>query len=194
MGIRDGIESWETAKGYLTVCLRKPGTGRTGEITEQFINMEKYVRAIDGNESVVVTGKLCNLWGVSEKDVFKAADENNNVYDVKSLDEILGESGCTPLVFLGRGVCAPYGAGVICNNEVLSGVFAKLLDDFYIIPSSIHEVLVVGKRELNDNAEFINPIIRQINGDASCISSDEVLSNSLYEYSHVTQEIKIAEV
>ena len=52
-------------------------------------------------------------------------------------------------------------------------------DDYYLIPSSIHEVILIQKRDLGDVSE-LNNMIREVN--LTQLSHDEILSNHYYTY------------
>ena len=73
-----------------------------------------------------------------------------------------------------------YGAAMILNNELLSNIRDVLNRDFIIIPSSIHEVIIV---PISDDIMDINEyskMIQEVN--TSEVDSKEVLSDHPYLY------------
>ena len=72
-----------------------------------------------------------------------------------------------------------HGAGVIAYEGFLDEQAKKMGEDFYIIPCSIHEVLLVPESMAQD-VGALKDMISNVN---SCeVSPEEVLSNNLYHY------------
>lgn len=70
------------------------------------------------------------------------------------------------------------GSAVMFYPGILSELAERLHGDFYIIPSSIHELILV-KKENADPLETLD-IIRRVNREE--LLAGEILSDSLYEY------------
>lgn len=68
------------------------------------------------------------------------------------------------------------GAGAMLCDEVLSSVAEELGCDLTIIPSSIHEVLLVQEVD----AEYVKPMIHDVNAEQ--LAEDEVLGDGPYVY------------
>ena len=64
-------------------------------------------------------------------------------------------------------------------DSVLSDVGEKLGEDYYILPSSIHECIVIPKKEEIDPEE-LKIMVREIN--ATQVQPEEVLSDEIYQY------------
>lgn len=62
--------------------------------------------------------------------------------------------------------------------------------DLFIIPSSIHEVLLVPKK--SGSAKRLNEILNDVNQNS--LDSVEILSNKIYTYDRKTDDLKIVEV
>lgn len=71
-----------------------------------------------------------------------------------------------------------YGAGVLANKNILEEIRAKE-GDFYIIPSSIHECIVIPK-DLGGEVSVVKDMINEVN--ASVVDPTDVLSDNLYLY------------
>lgn len=80
------------------------------------------------------------------------------------------------------------GAACILYEGVLERLAEKLGADFYIIPSSIHEVLLIPDRGELDR-EGINEMIREVN--ESQLELEEILSDHAYYYSRKENRILI---
>lgn len=71
-----------------------------------------------------------------------------------------------------------FGAGSIASDFVMEKVAEKIGDGFYIIPSSVHEVLVLPNFGMPE--EDIVQMIREVNEEM--VDPKDVLSNNLYQY------------
>lgn len=72
------------------------------------------------------------------------------------------------------------GASVIANTEVMKQVYQELGEEFYILPSSIHEVLLVRKSEFPDSADSLKEMVQGVN--QSMVAPEERLSDEIYEF------------
>ncbi|MBQ9990413.1 MAG: hypothetical protein IJP31_05660 [Lachnospiraceae bacterium] len=72
-----------------------------------------------------------------------------------------------------------YGASCILYEGVLEETAKKLKGDFYILPSSVHEVILV-KKQGEDREEDLNEMVREVN--ASHVDPQEWLSDHAYLY------------
>lgn len=79
-----------------------------------------------------------------------------------------------------------YGAGVMLYNGLLKAFADKIGSDFYILPSSIHEVLFVPVT-IGMNVEEIKHIVRDINAEE--VEEDEVLSDNIYYYNRYLDHV-----
>lgn len=75
-----------------------------------------------------------------------------------------------------RKIC---GAAVVLYPEILKQIGEQFLGDYYMIPSSIHEVLLLKATEDEEEAR-LNEIVREVN--ANHVEPEEVLSNHVYYY------------
>ena len=82
------------------------------------------------------------------------------------------------------------GASQICDRLLLERIADKLNDSFYIIPSSIHEVIIVPYSKIPDRNE-VKSLIGSINSNESIMNPINVLSNNLYLYIKDDPQIKI---
>lgn len=71
------------------------------------------------------------------------------------------------------------GAAYIMKDDVCQMVAEKLGNDYYILPSSVHEVLVMAKHE-DMPVQEMQDMVQSVN--ARCVSAEEVLSNHIYQY------------
>jgi uncharacterized protein YtpQ (UPF0354 family) len=84
-----------------------------------------------------------------------------------------------------------YGASQVLNDKALQRVSRELFGDFYILPSSVHEVLIVPEN-VKEKASVteLQAIIKEVN---ETLSLEELLSGSVYKYDHKTHDLLRAE-
>ena len=73
-----------------------------------------------------------------------------------------------------------YGATVILYEGLLEQICQKLNSSFVVIPSSVHEVLIVPVQNKKELQTYSNMVI-EVN--ATQLPKDEILSNHAYYYS-----------
>lgn len=163
-----------------------------------------------GSASIMIHNAHAKLWGVDDRELYKRACENTPKllqYELKNMRDVMGELMCTdkqdektahescmgeacewlPMYVLSNKRRTD-GAACMLYPELI-GDFAKALgSDLYIIPSSVHELLLLpagDKKEI----EGLKSIIKEVNETQLLI--EEVLSDSLYFYDRKAKEIKI---
>lgn len=108
-----------------------------------------FVSCSDESPYTPVTQSLIKVYDISQSELCKSINENPCSYTLKTLDEMTGfpESGIpiyvltNPENFLG--------AGGIVLPSVLTQLSDFFMQDFYILPSSIHEVIVIPVDRIN---------------------------------------------
>ena len=85
----------------------------------------------------------------------------------------------------GKGL---YGAACMVYPGVLEALGAEEGRGFYIIPSSVHEVLLLGDTG-GEEPRMLRQIIEEINH--THLAPEEVLSDNLYYYNFAEKRIKI---
>lgn len=150
------------------------------------------VVVLDQNMIFKVTENLLNLWNVTVDQVFDAAlasKELNNVkllsfldcFSSEPVDYFVGQLDIpvdiTFLVLSSQGNCTT--AGSIFSQEIQNKLVSTFPDGFYILPSSIYEVLIVPSRMAGaKDAEEFKSIVMDVN--STQVSSEDYLSDSVY--------------
>ena len=156
----------------------------------------------DGIASAKINNSLMERWGVTLEDIDKIANENTpnllpaSVRSITSVmaelmgvdEEELNEVGALPIdVATNRN--RTNGAGVILYDNILKEYADKVGTDVYILPSSIHETLLVPATDAVDR----DALARMV----PCINSTELeaidfLSDNIFMYHRDTAEITVA--
>ena len=140
--------------------------------------------------TTAVTDRLLDVWGIEKAELFHDAVANS----VKRLpancrplsDVLIGLSGSDIPVY----PAPDDGLYVLTNNQSMDGaavvIYPGLLDeirnqigDFYMIPSSVHEFLILSDGA-NVSIEALEAMVRDVN--SSVLREEEFLSNRLYHY------------
>lgn len=161
-----------------------------------------------GRASILIHNVHLKLWEVSVDTLYQAAKENTQrlqEYEIKGITEVLRDIMCTEEVEnIADEDCISAFSGsvpmyVLSNKNRVEGaacmLYPNLIRDFaeaiqssfYIIPSSIHELLLLPTEHLEESQE-IKHMIREINDTQ--VSVEEVLSYSLYLYDKEEQRIR----
>ena len=74
------------------------------------------------------------------------------------------------------------GASCLLYPDVMNKLSEEFQSDFYVFPSSIHELILVPTHDNKSNNEYSN-MVREIN--ATQVAREEVLSDHVYYYSRV---------
>ena len=79
------------------------------------------------------------------------------------------------------------GAACILYENVLYDFAQKLGADLYILPSSVHEVILLPKLSMFEKDELVN-MVKEVNTEG--VAADEVLSDHVYEYNRTERIIQ----
>lgn len=78
------------------------------------------------------------------------------------------------------------GAACILYENVLYDFAQKMGADLYILPSSVHEVILLPKLSMFEKDELVN-MVKEVNTEG--VAADEVLSDHVYEYNRTERLI-----
>lgn len=169
-----------------------------------------YLKVSDGPEgmaSIVVRRDMqARMLQMTDSEVLAIARENTikQPFRVQGMSEVMREmmGGDLPeemladlipegpeMMYVVSSESKINGATALLSDETMEKIKDKIGEDsFYIIPSSIHELIVVPGSGVEDPA-YLQDMCQSVNG--SEVSPEEVLSNNIYRYDGQTQEIKI---
>lgn len=185
----DWVNNWEEVKEKLRFKLvhkRNVVPVYTSARARGFSDliMVPYIQMSINNSfgSTIVTESMMDNWGVTKRKVMDTAIRNTSCR-VRNLSEVFGEmTGQPEDVFPSPLVVVTtedqiYGAAAIIKaREELKTLFP---DGYYVIPSSINEVLILPK-DIGANKDVINTFINEVN--TTQLDSVDVLSNRVYEF------------
>ena len=157
------------------------------------------------SEYCPINNELATIMDVDADDLMLAAMENTSrlmgykvqgilsviadccgyeMYDFKAIDEEIPMYIVTNNIFY-NGAC------VMLYNDFMKALAKKLGSNLYIIPSSVHEIIVLqdlGYGEFNDSLKEMISYVNQTE-----VRPEDKLSDSLYYYDRETDKITIVE-
>lgn len=161
-------------------------------------------REQDSAATVLIDNKTLMLWDLKEKELMSLARENTprllhhdlipmntmirKVLKPDAADRLTQkekETDMSPMFVLTNHLRL-FGAGCLLYPHLLSDFSGRCGSDLYILPSSIHEVLLLPVSDAFSQ-EDLTQIVRQVNEDH--VSQDEFLSDHAYLYSAKEQRI-----
>lgn len=149
----------------------------------------------------LVTNRNLQELGISMKqfqeDALAAASENHPV-QLTTIEEALGmpadilpeKDPGEPQLYVASNDRMQLGAGVLAYPGFLDQAAERLGGDFYVLPSSIHEVLLLPDHQDMTIAD-LNGIVRSVN--AQEVAPEERLSDHVYHYDSREKVFELAE-
>jgi hypothetical protein len=203
----DFMYDWEQVKSKLQLCMGYSRNFTKGVYTRPYLSdIVQYLRikleGLGGSEnmvgSLVVSDDLARLWrkenDISVDDIFAAAAENyKDSYTITDLRTLFGGDAMEILsaeMLILSNDTKNYGASAMTCTELLNQVsdfFGGI--DFYIVPSSTHEVLAIRPRD-EVNAEGLRQMVQSVNDTE--LAQKELLSYSVFFYERASETVKQA--
>ena len=169
-----------------------------------------YIRvdnSMDVYATTVIRNEHMKLWDVTEEELYECARNNNERVlpgKVKCMSEmlcdILGSSMCDDsdagniIDELSKENCTEmyvatnrdnmYGASVMLDDGLLEH-FARLHGNFYILPSSVHELIFVPDKPQYESGELLD-MVKKVNETE--VEAVDVLSDDIYYYDMCADE------
>ena len=155
-----------------------------------------------GNASIVVTNQMMELYGITHEqlhqDALEAAQMNEPI-SIKNMDEIMYELTSGFIGSLDNPQCPMWvatnesrfnGASVMAYPDFMDQVSEKLEGDFYILPSSTHEVIMIPD-SFGMKAHELKAMVTDVN--ASEVRPEEKLTDNVYHFDSVARVFEQAD-
>lgn len=187
------VVNYEKNKDLLEVCPHR-----------HMEDLAVYVRSVfktkdDNIASSHITYGALKEMGISEEELFNLAAINT---EHKKIFQPLSKIMCSmfdqqtemdlsdffcPDLYVLSTADTMYGAGLIACKDVLQEIYNQFGTGFYILPSSIHEVLILQAHEKNESDTVVfKDMVREINHTE--VDPKDVLSDSVYWFNGHTCE------
>lgn len=126
-----------------------------------------------GNATMQIKNEHLKGWGVDGKTVLSEARRNTPLAQPAELGQL------TEYMYVLTNPERNFGAVTVCYPETLEKVWRYIGEDYYLLPSSIHEFILIPE-SYGAEAKQLQRIVREIN--ATEVRAEEVLSNRVYYY------------
>ncbi len=152
-----------------------------------------------GQGTILIRNEHLKMWEVEEVQFLKDAMENMMRHmpaDFLNMSTVLKELYDDPAellvsklpmyVLTNRGKM--YGAGCLLYPEQLELIAKEVEGDYYMLPSSIHEIIILPKKYASDE-KHLSHMVDEINHEK--LNREEILSNHAYLYTTLTKEVTL---
>lgn len=197
--------NWDYVKDHLVLCIAPKGTNKDN-LTIPYLDLELYFRVKIGKRKEVVGSykvkeEMLKSLNVTTEILLETA-LNNTDYITSSMMDILADmlsdnGDDLPVEMLNdadkiaqvviTNISKTHGASAIYKKEILKKLADKYESDLYIIPSSIHEIIVLPYDKSISIADM-NMMIKDTNENE--VAPEERLSDHVYIFRRNTMEIE----
>lgn len=155
---------------------------------------------IIGNSTVLIHNSHLNLWEITAKELFRLAQTNSRFltgYEIIPMErllfpdakkETLPPSSASEIFVLSNRTRV-FGAACLLYDDILASFAGMLQDDFYVLPSSIHEVLLLPVKH-SPSPNSLLEMVREVNEQE--VAPEDILSNQVYLYRAKDRQLGIA--
>ncbi|MFR7486177.1 DUF5688 family protein [Anaerobutyricum hallii] len=159
----------------------------------------RWVARIDdvGVSTSLITNKQVKEWGVSVNDLVLAARQNTpRLFPAKIIDMEEMLAGMVSFILYPNAIPMYIltneqelnGASALLYGDILKDFANKKGSDMYILPSSIHEVIMVPADRIDD-PKGLSSMVHEAN--TTVVSTGDVLSDSVYYYDRKKDQILV---
>lgn len=142
-----------------------------------------------GMASMMIRKEHMEMWKVTEEDLYYLACKNTQEllpYEFAPMrtviEELLGfeaEENPTEKMYILSNEMRSYGAAALIYPDCLRKIAAEVGENFFVLPSSVHETIIVAESEAPDKEELCS-LVEEIN--ETQVEAEEVLSDRAYYY------------
>ncbi|MBP3579496.1 MAG: hypothetical protein J6K15_15440 [Lachnospiraceae bacterium] len=153
--------------------------------------------------TLIITKEHMEILQVSEEELCRTATGNCERFQpikIRCMEDLLYDLGrkvgvevqeaknCHPFLFVMTNSKGSFGAASLVFAEELERFSKRIGNSFYVLPSSVHEVILVPANE-EFSVEYFQSMVKEIN--ATQVDATEVLSDNIYFYNKETKELSI---
>ena len=140
---------------------------------------------------------MLGVWEIGNDELHEVAMRNcqEDGYKIVNMLEIMGDILNEDLkdemdtcgMYVLSNQCRRYGATGILDGEMLAEFAEKIENNFYILPSSLHEVILISCKD-DFEEEQLNQMVHDVNEDVVDLS--DILSDHVYYYDREKRKIE----
>lgn len=127
---------------------------------------------------------------IKPSDLVESINRNNYHFTFSKMSELLGIS-CTSDEDLQMYVLTNpqqnCGSGLIVNNRILRHILDTVGEDIYVLPSSLHELIII-PASFTDDEKYLTEMVHDIN--QSIVEPNERLANDVYRVDYTSMKFR----
>lgn len=127
---------------------------------------------------------------IKPSDLVESINRNNYHFTFSKMSELLGIS-CTDdedlQMYVLTNTQQNCGSGLIVHNRILRHILDTIGEDIYVLPSSIHELIVI-PASFSDDEKYLTEMVHDIN--QSIVEPQERLSNDVYRVDFASMKFR----
>lgn len=112
---------------------------------------------------------ISKLAGMEKPDALEAGNAVENMYVLSNEQKL-------------------FGSNQLLNAKALENI-ANMMGDYYILPSSIHELIVIPVNKTTDDSEELLQMVKEVNDTQ--VPEEEVLSYNIYRFDATKKELEL---
>jgi len=142
-----------------------------------------------GTACMLIRNEHLEMWNVTGNEVYEKAKDNTwrllpaEFHTMRAVIEgFEGEKAYegSDILYVLTNKLRNFGAGVILYEGCLEMIADYLKDNFYVLPSSVHEVIIVTETEAPFEGIGLSDMVSEIN--ETQVDAEDVLSDHIYYY------------
>lgn len=150
-----------------------------------------------GTASMMIENRHLKEWGVSKDRVYAQACNNTRYllpYEFQTMraviegitgeEETIDDEG----IYVLSNNLRSYGAAVILYPGRLAQIGDYLREDYYVLPSSVHETIIIPE-SMSPGKEMLSDMVEEINHTQ--VDAEEVLSDQAYFYDRAHKRLSL---
>ncbi len=159
----------------------------------------------EGTGTITINNQMAGKWDKNAYDLLRTARENiheENLLSIRSMYTVLREMMLrpgrdesnaiaeavlesmedekAPKMFVLTSKAGVNGAVGLMEDDILADFADKMASDLYILPSSIHELIIVPTSEAGDRTEELLSMVKEVN--ATQVQKEDFLSDNVYSF------------
>ena len=149
-----------------------------------------------GTACMLIRNEHLEMWDVSRDDVYRKAQDNtwrilpSEFHTMRAVvEELDGENTyqSPDILYVLTNRIRNFGASVILYDRCLEMIGEFLGDNYYVLPSSVHEVIIVTESESPWGEKGLSEMVSEIN--RTQVEEEDILSDSVYYYDRAKKKL-----
>ena len=142
---------------------------------------------------VHITNEIAKQFGLTRDEIWEFAKVNTPKLlkaDIMPMSSfVYDEKADNEEMYIICNLKKTSGAGVILYDRILEELSSELESDLYILPSSVHETIVI-RADKNKDVYALQEMVKNINN--TVVSAEDILSDKVYCYYRNSKKLEIA--